>query len=162
MALSYSAYTAITLDLTSLASSTDFSAGRESDAIDNSTNLYEEVLVSGSAAVGTTPTINTTIAVYVYAQHDDTPTYQDVLDGTGSAETFTSAGVASGALRLLGTMSVDSTTTDRIYYLAPTAVGPLFGGAIPKRWGLFVTHNTGVALKSSGNTGNFKYQGLKF
>lgn len=158
----YAAPAAVTLDLTSLGSSSDFTAGRESDVVDNSANKYVDVLVSGSVVVGTAPTINTTIAVYVYAQHDDIPTYQDVFDGTGSAETVTSAGVLSGVVRLLGTLFVDSTTTDRVYYLAPTAVAPLFGGHMPKRWGLFVSHNTGVALKSSLNTGNFAYTGIKY
>lgn len=162
MTPSYATPAAFTLDLTSLASSGDFTAGRESDAINNSTDKYVDALVSGSVVVGTTPAINTTIAVFVYAQHDDTPTYQDVFDGTGSAETVTSAGILAGVVRLLGTMRVDATTTDRVYWLAPTAVAPLFGGILPKRWGLFVAHNTGAALKSSLNTGNFKYTGIKY
>ena len=162
MTPSYGTPTAITLDLTSLASSSDFTAGRESDVISNASDLYVDALVSGSVMVGTSPTTNTTIGIYVYAQHDDTPTYQDVFDGTGSAETVTSAGILAGVTRLLGTLFVDSTTSDRVYWLAPTAVAPLFGGIMPKRWGLFVAHNTAVALKSSSNTGNFKYTGIKY
>jgi len=160
--LNYGTPASITLDLTSLASSADWTAGRESDVIDNSTNKYVDALVSGSVVVGTTPAINTTIAVFAYAQHDDTPTYQDVFDGTGSAETVTSAGVLAGVTKLLGTLKVDSTTTDREYWLAPTSVAQVFGGILPKRWGLFVSHNTGVALKSSLNTGKFKYTGIKY
>lgn len=162
MTLNYGTPAAFTLDLTSLGSSADFTAGRESDVIDNSTNKYVDALVSGSVVVGTTPAINTTIAVFVYAQHNDTPAYQDVFDGTGSAETVTSAGVLAGVVRLLGSMKVDSTTTDREYWLAPTAVAPLFGGILPKRWGLFISHNTGVALKSTLNTGNFYHTGIKY
>lgn len=160
--INYGTPAAITLDLTSLASSADWTAGRESDVIDNSSNKYVDALVSGSVVVGTTPAINTTIAVFAYAQHDDTPTYQDVFDGTGSAETVTSPGVLAGVARLLGTLKVDSTTTDREYWLAPTSVAEVFGGILPKRWGLFVAHNTGVALKSSLNTGKFKYTGIKY
>ena len=158
----YATPAAITLDLTSLGSSTDFTAGRESDAVDNSTTKYSDVLVSGSVAVGTTPTANTSIAVYAYAQHDDTPTYQDVFDGTGSAETVTSAGILSGVLVQIGQMFVDSATSDRVYYLRPTPVALHFGGHLPKRWGLFVAHNTGVNLKSSSNSGNFKFTGIKY
>lgn len=160
--INYGTPAAITLDLTSLASSADWTAGRESDVIDNSSNKYVDALVSGSVVVGTTPAINTTIAVFAYAQHDDTPTYQDVFDGAGSAETVTSAGVLAGVARLLGTLKVDSTTSDREYWLAPTSVAEVFGGILPKRWGLFVAHNTGVALKSSLNTGKFKYTGIKY
>ena len=160
LTVGYSTPASITLDLTSLGSSADFTAGRESTAVDNTTDKLIDALVSGSVTVGTGPTANTVIAVYVYAQHDDTPTYQDVFDGTDSAETVTSAGVLSGVTRLLGTLSVDTTTSDRIYYLAPSSVRACFGGTLPKRWGLFVSHNTCVALKSTGNSGNFKYTGI--
>jgi hypothetical protein len=159
---SYATPATITMDLNSLASSSDFTAGRESTAVDNTTNKYMDALVSGSVTVGTTPTINTIIGIYVYAQHDDSPTYQDVFDGTDSAETVTSSGVLNGVVALLGSLSVSATTTDRVYYLKPTSVATLFGGVLPKRWGIFVAHNTGVALKSTTNTDTFKYTGIKF
>lgn len=159
---SYATPAAITISLASLASSSDWTAGRESDAVDNSTNKYVDALVSGKVRVGTTPTINTFINIYIYAQHDDTPTYQDVFDGTDSAETVTSAGVLAGVVKLLGSLFVSATTTDRDYFLAPTSVAQLFGGVLPKRWGLFVAHNTGVNLNSTGGNHEFKYTGIKF
>lgn len=160
--INYATPATITLDLTSLAHSADWTAGRESTAVDNSSNKYIDALVSGSVTVGTTPTINTVIGIWVYAQHDDTPTYQDVFDGTDSAETITSAGVRDGVVRLLGTLNVDATTSSRVYYLAPTSVAQLFGGVLPKRWGLFVAHNCSSALSASGNSSAFKYTGIKY
>ena len=51
----YSSNTAITIDLSGLASSSSFFAGRESNEIDNTTNKYLDAIVRGSFIVGTTP-----------------------------------------------------------------------------------------------------------
>jgi hypothetical protein len=160
--LNYASPATITISPASLATSSDFTAGRESDVVDNSTNKYVDALVSGKVTVGTTPTANTTINIYVYAQHDDTPTYQDVFDGTDSAETVTSSGVLSGVVRLLGALNVSTNTSDRTYYLAPTSVAQLFGGILPKRWGLYVAHNTGVNLNSTAGNHEFKFVGINY
>ena len=120
--INYASYATFTISPENVASSSSWTAGVESTAIDNSTNLYVDALVAGMWTCGTTPTANTEVRVYVYAQQDDTPTYQDVFDGTSSAETVTSAGVLTGVVKLLGTMYVDATTSNRAYYLAPTSV----------------------------------------
>lgn len=150
----------ITISPASLATSASFVAGRESDVIDNSSNKYLDALVTGKVTVGTTPTINTQILIYVFATEDQTPTYPDVMDGTDSAETLTSVGVGSGFLKLAAVLSVDSTTSDRSYPFSFT-VAALFGGVMPRHWGLFVTHNTGVNLNATGGNHVFKYQGIK-
>lgn len=158
----YAASATITIAPENVASSSTWTAGVESGVIDNSTNKYVDALVSGVWTAGTTPTANTTVCVYVYAQQDDSPTYQDVFDGTSSAETVTSAGVLAGVVRLLGTLSVDSNTSNRAYYLAPTSVAQCFGGVLPQRWGLFIAHNTGVNSNSTAGNHVWKYQGVKY
>lgn len=162
IAISYASPATITISPENVASSSDWTAGVESAAVDNSSNLYVDALVSGKWTCGTTPTINTTVSIYVYAQHDDSPTYQDVFDGTASAETVTSAGVLAGVVRLLGTLSVSATTSDRAYYLAPTSVAQCFGGILPKRWGLFISHNSGVNSNSTSGNHEWKYTGIKY
>lgn len=160
--INYASYATFTISPENVASSSSWTAGVESTAIDNSTNLYVDALVAGMWTCGTTPTANTEVRVYVYAQQDDTPTYQDVFDGTGSAETVTSAGVLSGVVKLLGTMYVDATTSNRVYYLAPTSVAERFGGVLPKRWGLFIAHNTGVNSNTTAGNHVWKYTGIKY
>lgn len=158
----YAASATITIAPENVATSSSWTAGVESTAIDNSTNKYVDALVSGVWTCGTTPTANTTVIIYAYAQQDDTPTYQDVFDGTSSAETVTSAGVLAGAVRLLGVLTVDATTSNRAYYLAPTSVAQAFGGVLPQRWGLFIAHNTGVNSNSTAGNHVWKYQGVKY
>jgi hypothetical protein len=151
------------MDLSALASSATFVAGRESSQVDNTTNKYVDVLVSGSVSVGTTPTANTSILVYVYGADTSLATTAiDVLDGTDSAETLTNTGILN-ALRLGAAINVPAATTDVQYFVLPFSVAALFGGVVPKFWGLFVAHNTAVNLRSNAiNTNSFEYVGIKY
>lgn len=154
--------TTITMDLANLATSTTWIAGRESSEIDNTSAKYMDVLVSGSVSVGTTPTANTLINVYVWGSDVSLATTAiDVLDGTDSAETLTNTGVL-GTLRLGAAISVLVNTSDIAYPVLPFSIATLFG-AVPRFWGLFVAHNTGVNLRNTGvNTNAFKYVGIKY
>jgi hypothetical protein len=147
--IEYAASSALTITLASLGSSATWVAGRESTAVDNTTNKYLDYLLAGKVTVGTTPTVNTEIRVYVVALMEDA-TWPDVFDGTDSAETVTSAGVRDGHAKLAAAMPVDSTTSDRVYNFGPVSVAGLFGGACPKKFVVFVTHNSGVNLNSTG------------
>jgi hypothetical protein len=161
--VNYSSNTTITMDLSALASSATFVAGRESSQVDNTTNKYVDVLVSGSVSVGTTPTANTSILVYVYGADTSLATTAiDVLDGADSAETLTNTGILN-ALRLGAAINVPAATSDVQYFVLPFSVASLFGGVVPKFWGLFVAHNTAVNLRSNAiNTNSFEYVGIKY
>lgn len=160
--VNYSANTTITMDLASLPTSATFVAGRESNQIDNTSNKYIDCLVSGTVSVGTTPTANTTIAVYVYgADTSLAVTALDTLDGTDSAETLTNTGILN-ALRLGASIAVPAATSDVQYLVLPFSVATLFGGVMPKFWGLFVSHNTGVNLRATNNTNQFEFVGIQY
>ena len=160
--VNYSSNTAITMDLASLATSATFVAGRESTQIDNTSNKYIDCLVSGFVSVGTTPTANTTIAIYVWGADTSLATTPlDTLDGTDSAETLTNTGILN-ALRLGASIAVPAATSDVQYIVLPFSVATLFGGVMPKYWGLFVSHNTGVNLRSTVNTNLFEFVGIKY
>lgn len=161
--VNYSSNTAITMDLSALGSSATFVAGRESSQVDNTSNKYVDVLVSGSVSVGTTPTANTSILIYVYGADTSLATTAiDVLDGTDSAETLTNTGILN-ALRLGAAINVPAATTDVQYFVLPFSVAALFGGTVPKFWGLFVAHNTAVNLRTNAiNTNSFEYVGIKY
>lgn len=161
--VNYSANTAITMDLANLATSSTFLAGRESSQIDNTSNKFVDALVSGFVSVGTTPTANTVIGIYVYgADTSLATTALDVLDGTDSAETLTNAGILA-ALKLGASVAVPAATSDVQYIVLPFSVAALFGGVMPKFWGLFVSHNTAVNLRNNAvNTNSFEYVGIKY
>ena len=158
----YPAAVAIAMDLSALASSTTFVAGRESSQIDNSTDLFRDALVYGRFIVGTTPTLPCQLNVYVWgADVSLVTTAIDVLDGVDSAETLTNTTVRDSALRLAAAPSILVATSNLTYDIAPFSIAQLFGN-MPKFWGLFVAHNMAAALKTdAGNTNSFRYHGIK-
>lgn len=162
--VNYSANTTITMDLINLGSSASFIAGRESTQIDNTTNKYLDAIVQGNVSVGTTPTANTSINIYVYGADTSLGTTAiDVLDGTDSAETLTNTGILYSALKLASVINVLVNTTNVKYYVTPFSVAQLFGGVLPKFWGLYVSHNTGVNLRNDAvNTNSFSFVGVKY
>ena len=154
--------TALTITLGALGTNSQnvFTAGRESTAVDNTSNLDLDHLLSGKIRAGTSPTAGRSINVYVYANissSSGTPTYPDVLDGTDAAETFTSANVLNSAVRIAASMTIDN-TTGRDYFFGPVSVASLFGGSMPKFWGVYVAHDTGVALNSTDGNHVLSYE----
>lgn len=158
----YRASSTITIAPENVASSSTFVAGVESAVYDNTSNKDVDVLIGGTWTVGTTPTINTQVLVYVFAVRDDAPFYPDVMDGTSSAETITSAGVGAGFLKLAAVGTVDATTSNRVYDLGVFSVASLFGGVCPLKFGLFITHNTGVNSNSTAGNHVWKATGISY
>lgn len=147
--IEYASSAALTITLASLASSSTLVAGRESTAVDNTTNKYLDYLLAGKIRAGTSPTDAREIRVYVYGSQNDTPLYPDTIDGTDSDETITSAGVRDAGLKLAAVIATNN-TSDRDYFFGPISVAALFGGTLPKFWGVWITHSTGVNLNSTG------------
>lgn len=147
---SYGASSAVTITLTSLASDSNLVAGRSGAVVDNSTSKYLDYLIAGKIKAGTSPTTGKVIEVWAWGISDDTPSYPDTVDGSDSNTTVTSRDILSSFGRLVAAMTTDA-TTGRTYYFGPVSVASLFGGIVPAKWGIFVVHNMGVALDSSGS-----------
>jgi hypothetical protein len=168
----YAAAVAMTCSLhtTPLASSSTFIVGRESTEVDNTTNKYVDVFVQGKVTVGTTPTVSTTIAIYVWGTDTSiaTLTYDqanavglDLLTGTDSGVSLTNAGTLS-MLKLGAAIGVTAATSNVTYPIPAFSVAALFGGFMPKFWGLYVSHNTGVALNNTSTNHAFAYTGITY
>lgn len=160
--ISYRTSSTITIAPENVASSSTFVAGVESAVYDNTSNKDVDVLIAGTWTCGTSPTANTQVLIYVFAVRDDAPFYPDVMDGTSSAETITSAGVGQGFLKLGAVLSVDTTTSNRAYDCGPFSVAQLFGGICPNKFGLFITHNTGVNSNSTSGNHVWKATGVSY
>jgi hypothetical protein len=150
----YGSSSALTITLASLASSSGLTAGRASTAIDNTTNKYLDYIASGKVTTGTSPTAARSILVYVYGSMNDTPDYPDGITGSDAAKTMTSADIRNSGLVLAAAITTDS-TSNRTYPIRPFSVASCFGGKLPKFWGLFVVHDTGVALHATGSNHAF-------
>jgi len=155
--------TALTITLASLASDANLLAGRASTAVDNTTNLDLDHLVSGQITVGTSPTINTVIEVWAYAYQtiaSGTPAYPDSITGSDANKTMTNIGEKYAVLRPVVNIQVPATTSNVAYSFSPVSIASLFG-AMPQFWGIFVVHNTGVALNATGGNHIIHYNRIQ-
>lgn len=147
----------LTITLNSLAHDANRLVGRGSTALNvsDAANLWVDVLIYGqfTSNTSTASSDGTVIEIWAYAQINDTPTYPVGFGGTDLAMTFSSNNQKSSALRFLGSVSLD-TTAGRVYPVAPISVAAAFGGVLPKRFGVFVSHNAGATapLAASGNS----------
>lgn len=138
----------MTITLASLASSSTLLAGRESTEVDNSTNKYLDYLLSGQIMTGTTSTVGL-IEVWVWGLIKDTPTRPLNFTGSDAALTLGSAEVKAAGLRLAASIA-NNTTSNIGYAFPPISIASLFGGLMPNRFGLFVTHSTVAVLNATG------------
>lgn len=148
-------------DLDSLASSSTWLAGLESAVIDNTSNLFVDAYLTGRFKANNSAPTAGQIQVYVGVLLNDTE-YPDVFDGTKSTETVTSADIRNSILRLASVIPTD-TTTNRIYEFAPVSVAQLFGGIMPRKWFVFVTHSMVQTLNATASAGGqCWYTGIKY
>ena len=154
--LSYPAASDLTITLASLASDTNLLTGRESATIDNTANLYLDILISGKITAGTSPTASRSIEVWAVGSWDGT-NWPDVFDGTESAETITSADIKASVTRYLAAMAT-ANTSDRAYHFGPVSLASAFGGTLPPKVVLFVTHSTGQNLNSTAANHQIRIQ----
>jgi len=162
MALTYSGNSAITINLSGLASSSSFVAGRESNEINNTADKYIDAIVSGLFTVGTTPAITGGLKVFVWGADESLTTAPlDVLDGVDSAETLTSTSLGAAVVPAIF-VPVLVNTSDTQYPVRPFSVAAALGlPVLPKYWGLFVAHNMTAALKTdAANTNSFSFYGI--
>lgn len=142
----------------SLASSSDFTAGYEWFVITNSASLDLDFAVQGTVRVGTTPTAGTQIRVWVVGSYDGT-TWPSPVAGSAAARTWATAGARDSVAKLAAVLSVDAATTDADYDFFFT-LGSLFGGIVPKKVSVYLSHNTAVALEATSGNQKYAYVGV--
>lgn len=147
------ASSALTIGLASLASDTNLLAGRQSTAVDNTTNKALDFIVGGKITTGTSPTAGV-IEVWVYASLNDTPLYPDAITGTDGNVTILTTAIKAACLRPLAFLQTDANSS-RTYWIAPTPLSAIIGSVMPKFWGLFVVHNGVVVLHATADNHAF-------
>lgn len=140
--------------LHSLASSSTRTAGWTSAWIDNTTTLALDYLVSGEFKVNNSvaPTDKKSIEVYAYASYDGTAApdlFSSGTEGTEGAATVHDEEQRDCGMVLLWSATND-TGTGEVYSMPPRSIRQAFG-FVPRKFALFVTHDTGQALHSAGN-----------
>ena len=143
---------AIAITLNSLASSA--TAGRESTAIDNTSNRFLDALVQVKINFpNSAPANDKAIYVYAYGTADTTtPSYSAGVTGSDAAYTMDDPTV----LRLIDVVPIP--TQNKVYTSQPVSVAAAFGGVLPPKWGIMVRNYAGQTLAASGNSA--WYQGV--
>ena len=144
-----------TITLASLASDTNLLVGRESAAIDNTTDRNLDFLISGKITLGTSPTASRSVQVWAVPSWDGT-NWPDVFDGTESAETVSSAAIKNSVCFLVAEIATPA-TTNWVAEFAGVSIARLFG-SVPPKFVLFVTHSTGVNLNSTAGNHQIRIQ----
>jgi hypothetical protein len=129
--------------------------------VDNTSTNYLDAIVNVDTITGgaTAPTIGQSINLYAWGADTSLATQAiDVLDGTDSAETLTNLSILN-SLRPAGSAVVTAATGSLLYYIPPFSVAALFGGVLPKFWGLFLSHNHTGSLAAAQST-LFSFNGV--
>ena len=144
--IAYGTSTAITITLNSLANSA--TAGRESTAVDNTSNLYlgADVTVILKIATGTPANDK---ASYVWAYYSE--------DGTNFTSNATGADAAitlqdPTCLKLIQVIPMP---TASLSYPAVFPVDIGMGGHLTRKWGIVVRDYCGINLDSTGNSASY-------
>jgi hypothetical protein len=155
--LQYANAITLAMTLASLASDTNLVAGRESTAVDNATDQFIDFLVGGKITTGTSPTASRQIEVWAYGSYDGVAFS---AGATGQDANFSPAGEKT-QLKLITVIPTDS-TSNHAYEWGPFSIAQAFGGIVPSKWGLFVVHNTGVALNATAANHEVKATPVKY
>lgn len=149
----FGASTAITITLASLASA----SARQSAVVDNASNLFLDVMVNLSVKLASgSPGGERTVYVYVYGSEDGT-NYTDNATGSDAAITMRSP----TNLRPLGIINTPDSGA-LTYKSGPMSVAAAFGGVIPRKWGIVVVNNTGLALSATEGDHTKTYTGVYY
>lgn len=146
--INFAASTALTITIASQASSAS-QVGRQATIVDNTTNRFQDLLIYMQIKLGTSPTSNK--AVYVYLIRDDNTATNFRTDGAGTSD---------AAITLLNAQPVyviknsSAAATGDILY-----ADFLINRPGPK-WGLAFYHDTGVALDATAGNHFIRYVGL--
>lgn len=140
-------------------SSSTWVVGWTSAAVDNTSTLATDYLVSGQFTTESTNRQAGYIYVYAYGAFDDTPTWPDLFsagtEGSVGAATVHDTYRRDSGMRLLAAIVTDNTAS-AVYTFPPTSIAMAFGGTVPNRFALWVTSNAATSTNdwcvSSGTT----------
>lgn len=142
----FDASTALTISVASLASSTT-GVGRQSTIVDNTSEKYQKIILYVKITVGTTPTANRTIRLYLI--RDDNNGTNHRSDGAGASD----AGLTVLNARPIGSILVPVNTSNVAYYAEFEIYDP------GPKWGVAIVHDTGVNLHATAGNHWIRYVG---
>lgn len=153
--IAYAAAASLTVTLNSLLNNT----ARQSNVLDNTSNLYLDIFVGGgfktaSGSLGTNPVVN----IWASAISDGTnyggTNGTNVLGGGDAAFTMPTN---TGNLILLAAVPINTAAATE--YMEPRSLAAVFGGFLPPKFVIIVQNVTGLTLDASAG-GTILYTGV--
>lgn len=155
--IAYGTSTAITCTLASLANSA--TAGRQSAAVDNSSNLYDDALLhiaikTSSSALGN----DKACYVYLWGSEDGSSYNGSSAEAPGGGD---AAMTVDSPTNLRGPFVISCPASSTTYKTV-IPVASAFGGVLPKKWGFTLVNYTGQALDATGGNHTAQYTGIHY
>lgn len=155
--IAYATSTAITCTMASLAASA--TAGRSCAAVDNTTNLYDDAMLTiGVKTSASTLGGNKVCNLYFFGSEDGT-----LFDGSSVEAVGTNIAVTfDSPSNLKGPFVLNCTAVSTTYKATIGSVAAFFGGILPRKWGFVVQNDTGQALDATEGNHTKSYSGITF
>ena len=126
-----------------------------SAAIDNTTTLYEDVLLFFKFTTNTGTAATGYVNVYGYGTVDGGTTYPEGITGSAASIQVTSPP------NLVLIAQVNATTASKTFTHGPVSFCRMYGlDRLPAKWGVVVTNNTGAAFTATAGNYAITYQGI--
>ena len=146
---------AMTITMTAL---TTANTARASTAVDNTSVLYEDVLLFFSVTISATGTISTNayFNFYGYGSVDNGTTYPEGISGTDGNATLTSPP------NLVLVAQMNTPAVNKTYTFGPVSFCRLYGcDRLPAKWGIVAVNQAILGGNTATITaGSIKYQGV--
>ena len=149
------------ITLTMPATSSTLTVGRQSTIITNVSNKFLDARVFGDIKLAASGAAAGTIAIYVFAptKFASSSFNYPIATTTELGETDAAATFIAEQRNMLKLgAAITTTATNDQRYSFSFNVAPLFGGFLPTKWGLWLTHSAGGTLASASW---IHYVGLK-
>lgn len=154
--IKYGTSTAMALTWTALASSA--TAGRQCTLIDNSSNLFDDVLVTVTLATNASAPSGDKACYLWFMGTEDGTNYDHDDAAPGATDAAYTINTASN---LRGPVAISMPTASKTYVRTVT-LSSLFGGLVPRGWAFVATNQTGNALIASATNTQPTYTGITY
>jgi hypothetical protein len=152
--IKYGSTTAITCTMASLASSA--TAGRSCAAVDNGTNLFDDVLLTVIVKTSASALANDKACyVYLYGDEDGTTFNASSAENVGTDVAVT----LDSPTNLKGPFVIACPAVS-VTYRGVWSIAQAFGGVMPRKWGFVIQNYTGQALDAS--VASASYSGITY
>ena len=127
---------------------------RGTTAVNNGTTRYTDALVGGRFVAPTGGAINANgvVRLYAYGSADDGVNYSDTASGVDSSHSL------NGNAFFLGHVVMD--VSGEVVTFGPYSMNSVFGGTLPKHWGVLVENVTGRAFNNNVTHYSMWYMGV--